>query len=260
VITGALQAGALVPPSAGAPPLLGLLQGQDNPFGNLLGYVIVFMVVVWPIIRGVIESANEKRQEFERGQARQARAKNRSGTPPGRRSLEEILRGDPYVEALQEPEELSLEDLREPPHEQASASRVPSAESAGMPASDAPGPRSRLEGANPALRPSERELVGDPFDDSIMGQDLVNDDALQDVPTEDELEVSIDTSAAGRGKSLGSRDDRGTGASSEPQVATGSGSALAHLERRLSPWQRAFVYKEVLGPPAAMHSHDQGRI
>ena len=36
------------------PPLQG---GPDSPLGDLLGYVVLFVVVIWPIIRGVLDQA-----------------------------------------------------------------------------------------------------------------------------------------------------------------------------------------------------------
>ncbi|MEC8511683.1 MAG: hypothetical protein VX015_06015 [Planctomycetota bacterium] len=216
------------------PPVQG---GPDSPLGDLLGYVVLFVVVVWPIIRGVLDQAQGRRTEFEQQQRRKR--------PPGKRadggrSLEEILRGDPYVEALEEP---LLEDV------------VREVEAASPP----PLPPERLsksslgERSADAVRPTERELVGDPFDDSIMGMDLVDDLSLADVPAEDELEVSLDHGPR--------RPIRGAVAqsASAPTVSAAE-RGLGGLERRFTPWQRAFVLKEILGPPAATRTFDDGRL
>ena len=37
------------------PPLQG---GPDSPLGDLLGYVVLFVVVIWPIIRGVLDQVS----------------------------------------------------------------------------------------------------------------------------------------------------------------------------------------------------------
>ena len=216
------------------PPLQG---GPDSPLGDLLGYVVLFVVVVWPIIRGVLDQAQGRRADFER----QQRKKRPSGERAGRgRSLEEILRGDPYVEALEEP---LLEDVvRE--IEPASPPLLPREELSEPSFGERP---------EDEVRPSERELVGDPFDDSVMGQDLVDGISLADVPTEDELEVEIDRGPRGPMRRASARP-------ASPAVASVSDRALDRLERRFTPWQRAFVLKEILGAPAATRAFDDGRL
>lgn len=267
MIVALLQAGAwLTSPAAAVPscsPSLGLLQGPDSPLGDLLGYVVVFMVVVWPIIRGVMESAQKKREEFERQQARGVKSKKAAGVPVGRRSLEEILRGDPYIETLAgqdelDPDELSLDDFR----------RQGGSEISPEPAAVA-GPQSRVDSANPSLRPSERVLLGDIFNDELMGRDLVSDEYLSEVPSEDELETSLEAVSVSPPGGLGSSADPGEGSgqrlqsgSPPPSVhhAHASKDPFSKLHERLTPWQRAVVYKEILGPPAAMKSHGIGDI
>lgn len=216
------------------PPLQG---GPDSPLGDLLGYVVLFVVVVWPIIRGVLDQAQGRRTEFERQQRKKRPSGQRTG---GGRSLEEILRGDPYVEALEEP---LLEDV------------VRDVEAA------APPPLLREQLSEPSfgerpedeVRPSERELVGDPFDDSVMGQDLVDGISLADVPSEDELEVDLDRGPRGPMRR----------AIAESASASAPGAAqrgIGRLERGFSPWQRAFVLKEILGAPAATRAFDDDRF
>lgn len=216
------------------PPLQG---GPDSPLGDLLGYVVLFVVVVWPIIRGVLDQAQGRRADFER----QQRKKRPSGERAGRgRSLEEILRGDPYVEALEEP---LLEDVvRE--IEPASPPLLPREELSEPSFGERP---------EDEVRPSERELVGDPFDDSVMGQDLVDGISLADVPTEDELEVEIDRGPRGPMRRASARP-------ASPAAASVSDRGLDRLERRFTPWQRAFVLKEILGAPAATRAFDDGRL
>ena len=194
-------------------------------------------MVVWPIIRGVLDQAQGRRTEFERQQRAERPSGQRKG---GGRSLEEILRGDPYVEALEEP---LLEDV------------VREVEAAAPP----PLPREQL--SEPAFgerpedepRPSERELVGDPFDDSVMGRDLVDRNSLADVPTEDELEVDVDR---------GARDSfrRAVAQSASPSAPGAAERGLGRLERGFTPWQRAFVLKEILGAPAATRAFDDDRF
>ena len=217
------------------PPLQG---GPDSPLGDLLGYVVLFVVVVWPIIRGVLDQAQGRRTEFERQQRKKRPSGQRTG---GGRSLEEILRGDPYVEALEEP---LLEDV------------VREIE----PAAPPPLPREQLSepsfGERPEdeVRPSERELVGDPFDDSVMGQDLVDGLSLAEVPSEDELEVDLDRGPTG--PEFDAR--RGVG---EP-FGRRSG-ATRHRPRSSAasvPGSAAFVLKEILGAPAATRAFDDDRF
>lgn len=229
-----------------APPAL-QGPGPDSPLGDLLGYVVLFVVVVWPIIRGVLDQAQGRREEFEREQ-RKKRAGGDSREGP--RSLEEILRGDPYVEALEEPvveEYVPREAASDPPPLPAPSRRRRRRPSKAPARTPVLGERPENE-----VRPTDRELVGDPFDDSIMGQDLVDDRSLADVPAEEELEVSLD------------RGPRGPvgGAAVAASAAPGLSPAergLGRLERRFTPWQRAFVLKEILGPPAATRSFDDGR-
>lgn len=266
MIVATLQAGSwLSSPVATAPscaPSLGLLQGPDNPLSNILGYVVVFMVVVWPIIRGVMESAQQKRQEFERQQARGINSK-KPARGAGRRSLEEILRGDPYVEALEDPFELGPEELYRDSGSEL-ASEPSSGPSSGVPSGAAAvgAPNSRANSANPKLRPSERDF-GDLLDSSMMGQDLVSDDDLSEVPSEDEMEAASGSPSGGMGSSADPGEGSGQrlqGSSPPPSVhhAHASKDPFSKLHGRLTPWQRAVVYREVLGPPAAMKSHGIG--
>ena len=199
------------------------------------GYVVLFVVVVWPIIRGC------STRLWPAHGVRAAAARGAALGPAQRRRTEP--RGDPargpHVEALEEPPEDVVREVE----------------------AAAPPPLPREQLPEPAFgerpedepRPSERELVGDPFDDSVMGRDLVDRNSLADVPTEDELEVDVDR---------GARDSfrRAVAQSASPSAPGAAERGLGRLERGFTPWQRAFVLKEILGAPAATRAFDDDRF
>ena len=55
------------------------LQQPDKPFGDILGWLIVFVVVIWPIIRGLLENASTQRKKFEQQQKRAPRGSQGAG-------------------------------------------------------------------------------------------------------------------------------------------------------------------------------------
>ena len=53
-------------------------QPQENDwFQRMLGFVVLFFVVLWPVIRGIIETATTRRKESEQPQRRAAGARPR---------------------------------------------------------------------------------------------------------------------------------------------------------------------------------------
>lgn len=237
---------------------LALIQrrGPDSPFGDLLGWVVVFFVIVWPILRGLMDTARKQREEFAKKQAREERQAEASGAPrkrDPRRTLEELLKG-------------RLETATEDAPRDASRRTTKKAEVAGIPQAQQ---RRRLRrkrsagevptsfGERPASEssaPEYKELVGDPFDDSTMGLDLVPDSDLRDVPTEDQIEAGVGSQEREPGDQVPDSLKRTAAATahSDAEAAAKDPEAIfARLERPLSPWQRAFILKEVLGAPLA---------
>ena len=229
---------------------LGLVQrGPDNPFGDLLGWVVVFFVIIWPIIRGLLEQATKQRKEFAE---KQRQAPPRAGGPSGqgRRTLEEILEGKlERVDSYDEPEVLSTEFPKTTPRH--TAPRSVEAEPAAF------GDRPLEEGSAPVYHfddlqsDSNVELGGDPFDDSSMESDLVPEAKLREVPTEGELEADLGSAMEGirrhpspaRSVQAAEVSREGLLRSDDPEVIFRS------MGRPLSPWQKALILKEVLGAP-----------
>ncbi|MEM8710611.1 MAG: hypothetical protein AAGG01_06640 [Planctomycetota bacterium] len=227
---------------------LALIQrrGPDSPFGDLLGWVVVFFVIVWPILRGLLDTARKQRTEFDKKQAEQERRAEASGVPrkrDARKTLEDLLEG--RLETLET-------DAPKPP-------RTPQAQQRRKVkrASRASGEVSSSFGERPASEssaPEYKELVGDPFDDSKMGLDLVPDSDLKEVPTEDQIEAGVGSQEREPGDQVPDSLKRTAAATahSDAEAAAKDPEAIfARLERPLSPWQRAFILKEVLGAPLA---------
>ena len=216
----------------------------DSPFGDYLGYLVLFVVVIWPILRGVIESANQRRREFE---ARQP--KPRAGRQPF--TIEDLLEDDPR------PRKRSAEERR---YEQAQAPSTPPPR---PPATDV-----SYETAESRYDTSvedsydDESLVGDPFDERSMGgqgmgDDLVPDADLDEVPSEDELEG---TSAQGEVSDRISERKPAVTLLASPTRENASLVALERIEERLTPWQRAIALQEIMGRPAALRPYDTARF
>lgn len=251
------------------PAHFGLLQrpgqGPESPFGDALGWIIVFFVIVWPILRGILETAKTQRKEFEAKQAKQAK-----GAPPGanrRRTLEEILEGrleradvDPRDSRggpsgspadAEPPRRVQRQKIKKAPLPEARFGERPMGENS------AP-----IYGADD-LYSSDRnssnrsgELVGDPFDEAAMERDLVPEAKLRHIPSEDEVESgssSSGTQARGVTRSSVAGGPRAAApAIVESGLAREDPEAIfRRLPRPLSPWQKAIVLREVLGEPLA---------
>ncbi|MFT5732151.1 MAG: hypothetical protein ACJA2W_003702 [Planctomycetota bacterium] len=237
---------------------LGILQGPPDPggpFGDALGWIVVFFVIIWPILRGILATARGNRDEHESQQGK--------ATPPvanrerRRRTLEEILEGKLVT---QDEEDAPAP----PPRPRATVNRAPKA-SAVAPARF--GERPTDEGFAPVYgiddlytHDRDKDLGKDPFDESSMELDLVPDARLSHVPTEDEVESGMGSSGThARGTTRSSvaatTTSHGPGTAkgrSEPLLARDDPEVFfSRMKRPLSPWQKAFVLREVLSPPLA---------
>jgi hypothetical protein len=234
-------------------------RGPDSPFGDLLGWIVVFFVIVWPILRGLMETAREQRKKFESNAPKAGPRKSGQGGPTpnrkARRTLEEILEGKlERVDSYDEPEEF----LPEPPPRKPQRPSTKLTES--KPA--AFGDRPADEDSAPIYRfddlqsESSTKLGADPFDESSMDSDLVPEAKLSHVPTEDELESDLESTMDGI-----TRRPAPAAAARPVPAAGGMGPGLLRSDdpevifrkmgRPLSPWQKAFILKEVLGDPLA---------
>lgn len=233
---------------------IGALQRPDDDIiGRIFSLVFLAFVLLWPVIQRKINEAQERQRERASG-----------GAPPQRPA--------PRRDAL---EELFGEPLEDEGEADAEHDPEPWAGAPPRPAADEPSP---LERPTPELT-TRRELVGDPFDDSQMGDDLVPDSSLPETPRESELErgrfdedaaaarlrrasfrsrpFSSSSTGTPLGSSTGLASGVGVGAGSSSRAATRA--ALRRVERRYSPWQRAFVLREVLGPPRSTTLFDDPR-
>ncbi len=236
------------------------LQGPDSPFGNLLGYIVVFFVVVWPIIRGLLDNAKKQRAEFEAKETKAGHRPNQSRNRQARRTLEEILEGKlERVDSYDEPEPTYEE---KPTAVTPRRERTPLAQ-AKKPKAPALGDRPADESVAPVYHlddlhgESDVELGGDPFDEGSMESDLVSESKLSHVPTEDELESNLDSTM--RGISRGAASARPGPGGLTPAYVPDLGALRSEdpeaifrgMGRPLTPWQKAFILKEVLGQPMA---------
>lgn len=245
------------------------LQGPDSPNGNILGWLIVFFMIVWPIIRGAIEAANERRRKFVeqerlRGQADGPSAGPTAGpaAPTGRPKLEGR---DPF-EAMRR----AIEQARGDQERQHDAPPVRRAAPPAPTRSVAPQPqKSRAQKAYkapPAPHERERRPVvrpdtfgRDPFDDKQLERPLVKDVDLARVPSEGGQatetpqrrrapapEPPIDAPTPVVEPHLGALSSRG-------RAVPVGGFALKRIAQRVpSPWAQAVLYEELLGPPVGL--------
>ncbi|QDV07692.1 hypothetical protein Poly30_32210 [Planctomycetes bacterium Poly30] len=247
---------------------LGLLQrpqAPESPFKDVLGWIIVFFVIVWPILRGIMETARTQRKEFEEKEGKQA--KGAAGPPrPARRkrTLEEILEGkleraDVDVRA---PSEASTAAPARPPVSRATVpkSAPPAARFGERPAGESTAPVYRandlLGGDSYADSYGEDsvDLVGDPYDEAAMTRDLVPDAKLRRIPTEDEVEAGSPMSGTqARGvtaATVANQPGRLAAAPVPANLVREDPEVLfGRLKKPLTPWQKAFVLREVLGTP-----------
>lgn len=263
---------------------LGLAFQRPGDDQNILGWLIVFFMVVWPLIRGIVEAANERRRKFVEDQQR------RAGTPTARGGRPET-QADPF-EALRR---AMLGTPADDDEEHAPRRSRPSAGPKAPPKAPAPArrhpgpppsvgaqgstPRPMVGGAGPRpaprslehVPPSSRQLAGDPFDERVLERPLVADPELARVPSEGgaatepperhgrrpptpPTDAPSSLYPVAEGAALAAR----SSPSRPAAPTTGEGSrceaaALARVARRVrSPWGRAVLYEELLGPPVAL--------
>ncbi|MEM9379644.1 MAG: hypothetical protein AAGB93_06795 [Planctomycetota bacterium] len=227
-------------------------QRPDRPFGDILGWLIVFFVVVWPILRGLLDNAANQRKKFEEQQRRASR--NRGGRPAEKRS-----RLDEFVEEMITGQRAKVDagDAR------ADAFDPGTTETATTVLEPAPTPPPRPARRREPSRPPEPEpasrrdfstasIGSDPFDESLLETDLVADEALAEVPSEDAVETEVSYAEA-----IGGLDQT---IDLMPTPELDRASALERIQRRRTPWQAAYVLKEVLGPPAALQPPSQAGL
>ncbi len=226
-----------------------------NGDGNVLGWLIVFFMVVWPLIRGAVEAANERRRKFVEAERRRVKGGVAGGRPERRDPFEALRR------ALEEAHGIEVE-TEEPP-------RRPAASAA--PAERRPAARVKVKPSPPRpAEPAPRSTVApdggfgrDPFDERALERPLVADRELARVPSEggepaalsqrhrepassppamDPPAPHMEAAAAAAATRLASRD-----------VSRGGALDIARLARRArTPWAAAVVYEELLGPPVSL--------
>jgi hypothetical protein len=262
-------------PAAG---LVLALQGGDPQGGKILGYLIVFFMVVWPLIRAAVEAAQERRRKFIEEEERRARRERRegrgtvarTGAPPqgGRPEMQ-----DPF-EALRRALTRHLEgdeDTDEPPRR--SAAPKPAAprpatqantQKAAQKATQRPAQRPPTPTApSPAPAPP-RELAGDPFDERLLERPLVADPELARVPSEGGLPVEV-TARLAQAKAEGQPPFDASAPAADPilhgltRVARSGATRHPRDAAQLliarhgrTAWAQGVLYEELLGPPVAL--------
>jgi len=259
---------------------------------NILGWLIIFFMVVWPLIRGAVEAANERRRKFVEEQRRRdagpsAPQRPRAGGPPDRpadpfEDLRRALMGSATVEAeeVDEPRPARRPEAATPPRQKPPGAPKTPARTAGAgpgrgkPARGPEAPaRPRAGAPAPPPRAPERArpdtLAGDPFDERMLERPLVADPELARVPSEGGRpseapqrritrapETPYETSQGGPRSTAEVVAEATPVALRQPAPAAasrGEAVALARIARRVrSPWGRAVLYEELLGPPVSL--------
>jgi hypothetical protein len=237
------------------------LQGPDSPNGNILGWLIVFFMIVWPIIRGAIEAANERRRKFveqERRRGQMGGPTAGPAAPTGRPTLER----DPF-EALRRAMEQARGDQErqgdEPPVRRATPQVPtrpvePKTQKSRVPRAHQAGPVQHERESRPIVR--SYTFGRDPFDDRELERPLVKDPELARVPSEGgqatETPRRRPTPAPQPPIDAPSPviEPLTAALSSRGRAVPVGNFALQRIAQRVpSPWARAVVYEELLGPP-----------
>lgn len=241
-------------------------QARDGG-SNVLGWLIVFFMVIWPVIRGVVEAANERRRKFIEAEQRRPKGGVAGGRPERRDPFEALRR------ALEEAHGIEVE-AEEPPRRSAGTPTAGPARSAAAPAapvSRRPAARAQVKPAPPRpAEPAPRSTVApegsfgrDPLDERALERPLVAERDLARVPseggapseapqrratpspappTQDPPAPHMEPAAAAVATRLQSRD-----------AARGGTLDIARLARRArTPWAAAVLYEELLGPPVSL--------
>ncbi|MEZ6013810.1 MAG: hypothetical protein R3F49_01735 [Planctomycetota bacterium] len=263
-------------------------RAPDSPYGDVLGWLIVFFMIVWPLLRSAVSAANERRRKFIEEEQRRERTRGR---------LDRRLRGD--VSSGPQPVTDPLEALR-----RALLGRVEVDEDSGLygggttadpsraprrpparTAQSAPAGTTRVPAARPDAEPGaaferaraearERSAMGgDPFDERTMERPLVADPELARVPSEggratepprrhthggtpSTARAALNGADATEAPPLRRRGAAGGAPSGAPsgvtQVPPGARTLARIMQRTRSPWGQAILHHELLGPPAAL--------
>lgn len=242
------------------------LQGPDSPNGNILGWLIVFFMIIWPIIRGAIEAANERRRKFVEQERRRGTARGPVAGPPAQTGRPTLEGRDPF-EALRRALEQARKDEDQERHDDEPVRRAaPPAAAPTAQAAPQRAPAQRAPQAAPV--PHEREtrpvvrqetFGRDPFDDAQLERPLVKDADLARVPSEGGQatetpqrrrpptpEPPVDAPTPVVEPAMESLSSRG-------RAIPVGGFALKRIAQRVpSPWARAVLYEELLGPPVGL--------
>lgn len=263
-----------------APSFLGALPVQGGvgfDMDSLVGLVIVFFAVIWPVIRGLLNVAKSNRQDFqaqskagsestranpleaflqglqddgeeeevvrERRAARVARAERREAALERQRARRERAGLSPSADPF---EKGSEEVVTEAPVEASVEAQPKEQPSSVAPSTNAPATRARR-------RP-----------EPVDGFEVAIDDDLDAVPSEDALEADLfaQPQPARRGTEEREPDEEGlevlSGAGERAAFALESeqASPLDRIQAGRSPWRSAILMKEILGPPISVKPHD----
>jgi hypothetical protein len=265
-----------------APSFLGALPVQGGvgfDMDSLVGLVIVFFAVIWPVIRGLLNVAKSNRQDF---QARSG-AGSASDRPSGLEAFLEGLReddseDDKYHEADRVVRAAErARRRREQREEELAAQRVRREQAMAAAPSDPFEASGREQAAEARIQETPREAPsrlsstasaassrGGRSAEPMEGLGGAREDGLEEIPSEDALEADLFARP---------ENGRGDGPEREPdeeglEVIAGAGeraafaldaeqrSPLDRIQAGRSPWRSAILMKEILGPPISVTPHD----
>jgi hypothetical protein len=256
----------------GALPVQG---GASFDLDSLVGLVIVFFAVIWPVIRGLLNVAKSNRRDFQarsgagsasdrtsaleafleglredededdadRARRAAARARRRREQREEERTARRARREQAISTARSDPLEASEREqtaearILEPPQERLS----PPAPTASPGSRRGGRPATPMEGLGGAIEdgldeiPSEDALEADPFARPEKGRD----DSPEREPDEEGLEVLA-----------------GAGERAAFALDTERRSPLDRIQAGRPPWRSAILMKEILGPPISLKPHD----
>jgi hypothetical protein len=256
------------------PSFLGVLPVQGGvsfDVDSLVGLVIVFFAVVWPVIRGLLNVAKSNRQDFQA----------RSGSDSSRSNALEA-----FLEGLREEEDDDDEEAdglrraaararrrREQREEELAAQRARRERAMEAARSD-PFEASQGEVAEATVQetPKERPSVLAPSRGGREGRgrgptkrfEVAIDGDLDEIPSEDALEADLLARPKPERRAEPERepDEEGlevlSGAGERAAFALDSeqASPLDRIQAGRSPWRSAILMKEILGPPISVKPHD----
>ncbi len=258
-----------VPTSLAALPVQG---GVGFDVDNLLGLVIVFFAVIWPVIRGLLNAAKSNRQDF------QARI-GTSANPRRSNALEAFLEGlreeddddeEPdrvrrsaeriRMRREQREEELAAQRLRRERSMAASRSdpfKVSEEEEVEATIQEVPKERPAALASSGSGRGHLETAPESAFEVSIKGD-------LEEIPSEDALEADLFARPEPeRSAEPGRRPDEeglevlsGAGERAAFALESELSSPLGRIQAGRSPWRSAILITEILGPPISLAPHD----